>query len=268
MEFGASARERVGTLMREVGKETVLRYFRALARADVREKGPNDFVTVADVECERLLAARLLAAYPGTAVLGEEAAAADPGLMGRLREAKPLWVLDPIDGTINFAHGRPGFAVIVALVIGGRTEAGWIHDPLADETVTALRGGGAWSEGEQVFAAKGVELSRMTGSAYGPGAGTILADKALAESGRVGQIANRLCGGVEYIDFAKARRHFMLSSRSLPWDHAAGVLIAREAGGIARFLDGSDYAPTVSEKRVLVATDEASWRHLQALLQA
>ena len=268
MEFGESGRERVGTLMRAVGKETVLRHFRALARADVREKGPNDFVTVADVECERHLAARLLAAYPGTAVLGEEAVAAEPGLMGRLREAKPLWVLDPIDGTINFAHGRPGFAVIVALVIGGRTEAGWIHDPLADETVAALRGGGAWSGGEQVFAAKAVELSRMTGSAYGAGPGNILPDKALAESGKVGQIANRLCGGVEYIDFAKARRHFMLSSRSLPWDHAAGVLIAREAGGVARFLDGSDYAPTVSEKRVLVATDEASWRQLQALLEA
>jgi fructose-1,6-bisphosphatase/inositol monophosphatase family enzyme len=268
MEIGENARERVSSLIREVGKATVLPHFRTLAKAEVREKGPNDFVTVADVECERVLGERLLAAYPGTAVLGEEAVAADPGLMGRLHEAKPLWVLDPIDGTINFAHGRPGFAIIVALVIGGRTEAGWIHDPLADETVAAFCGGGAWSGGGPVFAATGVELSRMTGSAYGPGAGNILADKALAESGRVGQIANRLCGGVEYIDFAKARRHFMLSSRSLPWDHAAGVLIAREAGGVARFLDGSDYAATVGEKRVLVAIDEGSWRQLQALLAA
>ena len=267
-EIGESGRERVGAIIREVANETVMRHFRALEKAEVREKGPNDFVTLADVECERVLGERLLAAYPGTAVLGEEAVAADPALMRRLGEEKPLWVLDPIDGTINFAHGRAGFASIVALIVGGSTEAGWIHDPLADETVAAVRGHGAWSGGKRLAVAKGVALSRMIGSAYGAGAGNILAERALAQSGRIGSLANRLCGGVEYIDFAKGRRHFMLSSRSLPWDHAAGVLIASEAGGIARFLDGSAYDPALSEKRVLVAPDEASWRELQALVVA
>jgi len=267
MEIGESELARVGALIHEIGRETVLRHFHALAEAGVREKGPNDFVTLADVECERVLGERLLAAFPGTAVLGEEAVAADPALMRRLGEAAPLWVLDPIDGTINFAHGRPGFATIVALVLCGRTEAGWIHDPLADETVWARRGGGAWSEGKRLASAQGVALAQMLGSAYGPGAGNIHPDPALLASGRLGTIANRLCGAVEYIDFAKGRRHFMLTSRSLPWDHAAGALIAAEAGGIARFLDGTDYTPLVSDRRVLVAPDAGAWRALQEIVR-
>ena len=267
MEIGPRAREEVESLIREVGREAVLPHFRALAKAEVREKGPNDLVTVADVACERELGTRLRAAYPGTEVLGEEAVAAEPDLMGRLGERAPLWVLDPIDGTLNFAHGRPGFAIIVALLLSGRAEAGWIHDPLADETAAAVRGAGAWSQGARVFAAKGVALAHMVGSAYGEGPGNILPDKALAESKAIGGIANRLCGAVEYIDFAKGRRHFLLSSRSLPWDHAAGVLIAQEAGGTARFLDGTEYKPTVCDKRVLVANDERAWRELQAIVR-
>ena len=189
MEIGESGRERIGAIIREVGRRRCCAHFRALEKAEVREKGPNDFVTLADVECEQVLGERLLAAYPGTAVLGEEAVAADPALMRRLGEEKPLWVLDPIDGTINFAHGRAGFASIVALIVGGSTEAGWIHDPLADETVAALRDHGAWSGGKRLAAARGVALSRMIGSAYGAGAGNILAERALAQSGRIGRLA-------------------------------------------------------------------------------
>ncbi|MFI4988124.1 MAG: inositol monophosphatase family protein [Alphaproteobacteria bacterium] len=263
--------DRVSGLIREVARRTVLPHFRTLRAAEVREKGPGDLVTVADVACERARAEALLAAYPGSAVLGEEAAAADPSIMRRLHGKAPLWVLDPIDGTINFAHGREGFAVIVALVIGGRTEAGFIHDPLAGETVAARHGGGAWSDGVRLRVTTGTPLAAMVGSAYGPGTGDIAAERALAAGGRVGSIANRLCGGVEYIDIAKgdiAKRphHFMLSARSLPWDHAAGVLIVHEAGGVARFLDGSAYDPAIDDGRVLAAPDEASWRYLRDVI--
>ncbi len=259
--------ELVSGLVRDAARREVLQHFRALAEADVREKGPGDLVTVADVACEQALGKALLDAYPGSAVLGEEAAAADPALMRRLYAAAPLWVIDPIDGTINFAAGRPGFAVIVALVIAGRTEAGWIHDPLADETVAALSGGGAWRAGGRLAAARGTPLRRMLGSAYGPAPAGGAVAEALAASGGIGRLDNRLCGGVEYIEFASGRRHFMLSARSLPWDHAAGALIAAEAGGTARFLDGSDYDPRVMDGRLLVAPDEAAWRQLQELIR-
>ncbi len=121
--------------------------FRRLAAGAVRSKtGPLDLVTDADEAAERVIAAGLAARFPGCLVVGEEAAAADPGLLGRLVDADLAFVVDPVDGTANFAAGLPLFGCMAAAVLRGEVVAGWIHDPLGDDTAVALRGEGAWIE--------------------------------------------------------------------------------------------------------------------------
>src|SRR5437879_2711858 len=106
--------ERVTGLIEETAALEILPRFRKLAAGDIREKEPGDLVTVADEAAEARLTPLLTALLPGSLVLGEEAAAADPKLLNRLLGDHPVWVIDPVDGTGNFAAGRPAFAVMVA----------------------------------------------------------------------------------------------------------------------------------------------------------
>src|SRR4051812_38447826 len=114
----------VGALVREAADVAIRPRFRRLADADVRFKSPGDLVTVADYESEKLLTAGLTALLPGSSVLGEEAAADDPRLLARAAAAGDVWVVDPLDGTKNFAAGHGPFAVMVALLRGGVAVAG------------------------------------------------------------------------------------------------------------------------------------------------
>src|SRR5260221_8108889 len=171
----------------------------------------------------------------------------------------PVWLIDPVDGTANFARGQPGFAVIVALIGRGGVRAGWIYDRLAETMVMAEAGGGAWSAGQRHTTAAEVPPSEMVGAAYGRTRSGPRAAQALTASGRVGGVRNRGCSGLEYLDIALARAHFSLHSRSLPWDHAAGMLITAEAGGGRAFLDGAPSVPRTVDLPVLAAASAAAW---------
>jgi fructose-1,6-bisphosphatase/inositol monophosphatase family enzyme len=250
--------EKVAQHIRETAQAEILPRFRLLGREDIREKKPGDFVTVADLEAERQLTQRLSGLLPGSVVLGEEGAFKDRGRFELLAGDAPVWVIDPVDGTANFARGQPGFAVIVALIERAQVRAGWIYDPLADTMVTAEAGGGAWSAGHRLATAD-VPPADMVGAAYGRTKAGPRAAQALSDSGRVGRVRNRGCSGLEYLDVALAQAHFSLHSRSLPWDHAAGMLITAEAGGVAGFLDGSPYDPRIADRPVLAAASVAAW---------
>jgi fructose-1,6-bisphosphatase/inositol monophosphatase family enzyme len=251
--------EKVAEFIRETALAEILPRFRALRQEDIREKRPGDFVTAADLGAEAELERWLTAASPGSVVLGEESAAQDPGRFALLVGEAPVWIIDPIDGTGNFARGEPGFAVIVARIEKAAVRAGWIYHPLADVMGMAVAGEGAWSAGQRLRVAGEVAPERMVGAAYGRTTGGQRAGHVLAASGRVGEVRNLGSSGLEYLDIAFGRAHFSLHSRSLPWDHAAGVLIVAEAGGIAAFLDGSPYDPRVANRPVLGAATRAAW---------
>ena len=257
------APETVAALIRETAKAVILPRFRALAPDQVREKKPGDFVTVADTEAEEMLGRHLTALLPGSVVCGEEAVAANASVLATLDGPAPVWVIDPVDGTCNFAHGRPGFAVIVALVENGVTRAGWVHEPVSATTVWAEAGGGAWLDGRRVRVDESVPLAAQLGTAYGvlPGRGP--ACKVLEASGAVHAVRNTGCGGLDYIMMARGEALFKYSSMSLPWDHAAGILIMSEAGAVARFADGSPYDIHRHASPLLIASTEANWRDLQ-----
>lgn len=260
--------ESVASYIRETARAVILPRFRALGQGDVREKKPGDPVTIADTEAEQELTRRLKTVLPGANALGEESVAEDPSRLAWLAADAPLWIIDPIDGTANFVRGNSGFAVIVALARRGAVEGGWIYNPLGDVMISALKGGGAWSAGRRLQVKRDVPPEKLTGAAYGRTKSGVRAGRALNDSGRIRGVHNQGCSGLEYMAIAQGMAQFSLHSRSLPWDHAAGMLIVHEAGGLGGFLDGGVYDPRITDRPVLAAATAQAWHTVREVVTA
>ncbi|MEL6583682.1 MAG: inositol monophosphatase [Pseudomonadota bacterium] len=259
------------TALRDAAQAEVLPRFRALSPEQVRSKGRvDDLVTEADLGAERHLIARLAQLLPDAVVVGEEGVAADPSLQDRIGTDPLCVILDPIDGTWNFAHGLSVFGMILAVVENGATVFGAIYDPLNDDWVEAARGEGAWfcrgDRRERLSVGAGGPLSKAVGFVseylYPPEARPAVGGltKAMART------INLRCSAHEYRMLAQGHADLSLSAILHPWDHAAGVLILQEAGGVARLLDGRPYAPVLKEGRLLCASSEVLWQEAAATL--
>lgn len=260
--------EAVTAILEETAAEEILPRFRSLKDHEIRDKGRGDLVTVADVAAEKRITERLLDLLPDATVVGEEAVDAEPELLEDVALEDLVWVIDPIDGTGNFARGKPVFAVMVALIQSGRTVAGWIHDPIAPRTATAEQGSGAWLGDERLRVAAGGAPSDMRGTLHaGAFAPPDMARQVQARRDRVGAIKSLRCAGHEYLRLASGEMHFSLFTRLMPWDHAPGGLIHGEAGGVGRTLDAAPYgARSYRGSGLLLAPDETSWRALHVAL--
>ena len=259
--------EKVAAIVREVAASEIVPRFRSLSKADIREKGPGDLVTVADEAAERALTARLTDLLPGSQVVGEEACAADPTVLSRISaNDDPVWIIDPVDGTGNFANGRPVFGVLLALSVGGRTVAGWIHDPMADRMAVAEIGQGAWMAGERLQALPGGQLESLRGSLstkfFSP------AEKKRIEGLRphFASTYRLFCAAHEYLNLLTGKGQFALYNRTMPWDHAAGALAYAEAGGHVAKWDGTPYHPGDISGGILLAADHPTWKALKGLV--
>ncbi|MEV4630493.1 inositol monophosphatase family protein [Micromonospora sp. NPDC049523] len=259
--------EEVGALLRAVAADVVLPLFGHLGRDDVSEKAPGELVTVADRRAELILAGELLKLLPGSVVVGEEGVAAEPALLDHLHGTTPVWLVDPIDGTANYAAGREPFAVMVALLEAGVIRASWILDPISDRLLTAEAGRGTYLDGVAVrpavdqpaTALRGAVMTRFLPPAW----------RASVEAGahRLGTVLpGQHCAGREYADIVTGVQQFALFWRTLPWDHAPGVMLLREAGGVARRLDGTPYDPADDRFGLLVAADERIWQTVRETL--
>lgn len=258
--------EAVAALLRRAATEIILPRFRNLDKSDVREKGPGDLVTIADTEAEQLLTPLLRRLAPGSVVVGEEAVSTDAGVLDLLQGTEGVWLIDPVDGTFNFVHGDPNFAVIVAYVEQGTVRGGWIHEPLEDRTVWAVAGEGAWNDSHRLRIPPAPPLEQMVGSVSGRTPGGARARDVLQARLKLGPLVNIRSAGRTYTRLARGEIHYAYFSRSRPWDHAAGLLIHREAGGCGAFLDGEAYSPLRSNYPLLLAPDEARWAELQSVL--
>lgn len=253
---------RVAQLIRDVAAAEITPRFRALASHEVREKKPGDLVTVADEAAERALIPALQILLPGSVAIGEEAIAADQNLLAHLEHAeRPVWVIDPVDGTTNFANGRPLFAVMVALVLNGRPVAGWIHDPLTGMMATAEQGAGAWDGPRRLRVADPVAPERMRGQ---------ILRRLFTHEGRAAMRAHGLnfhqdrdalrSAGQEYLRLLSGEWHLTAYGRLRPWDHAAGLLIHAEAGGFSGYLsDRAPYHVGRGEGPVMAAPSAECW---------
>jgi len=234
--------ERVGELMRETAATELLPRFRSLAKEDIRLKGPGDFVTVADVAAEQRLASGLAKILPGVPIVGEESVEAAPDLVDLIkRPGESCWVVDPLDGTANFASGKDRFAIIVCLVRDTVAVGGWILDLPTGRMAMALRGEGTTLDGAPVRRPKPVR----------PPIGFVgykvkkEFDRQLPPAKRrtLGRVSTLNCAGAEYHEILAGRADFNLYRMTKPWDHAAGTLMIAEAGGEAQRFDGKPYAP-------------------------
>ena len=250
--------DRVSRAMVEIAATAIVPRFQALAAHEIALKGPNDYVTAADLEAEALLAPALSAIVPGSVVVGEEAVAKDRSVLDRLATSGAVWIVDPLDGTGNFAQGRRPFCSIVALAVAGRTVAGWILEPLTGDLLVASLGQGARFNAAPATLAGG----RMA-SVYGN-----KLRKRAAASGAFDGFVDERCAGAVYLDLARGRIGCAAFTRTLPWDHAAGTLAVGEMGGTSAFLD--DRAAYDIRRHVgplLHAATASAWDAAAAVLQ-
>nr|WP_314072006.1 inositol monophosphatase [uncultured Roseococcus sp.] len=272
MRFSAGQAEDVASVLRDAAQAEILPRFRRLSAGDIRTKaGPLDLVTEADEAAERRIVAALAARFPQAMILGEEAAAADPTLLDRMAEAELCFIIDPVDGTANFAAGVPLFGVMVAAVRNGETIAGWIHDPMGDDTVIGLRGEGAWvqaSDGARhdCRVAPPKPPSEMVGAISWGYMPPERKARVLPRLARLAGTLNFRCAAHEYRLVATGGAHLLVYNRLMPWDHAAGVLIHAEAGGYSAQFDGAAYSPRRHSGGLVCAPDAASHAEAMATL--
>lgn len=262
----------VHALMREATERAILPRWRQLAAHEVEEKGTSgtlpDVVTIADREAEAILADGLNRLLPEAAIVGEEACHADPSVFDRLGHDL-CWIVDPLDGTNNFAAGNPPFGILVALANHGEAVAGWIFDCLSGRFCHATRGRGAFVDGERIAA-------RETGSNPPVAANSLIYMRperreavraAIEPHYRLVDIPR--CAAEQYPRLVLGNTDVAIFERTLPWDHAAGALFINEAGGKAARPDGSPYRVDEQDRPGLIgAASERLWEELAARMPA
>ncbi|WP_156841985.1 inositol monophosphatase family protein [Novosphingobium aquimarinum] len=258
----------VETAIRHVSAEVILPHYRSLSADQIVSKAPDGVVTVADRESEDILTERLAALLPEAAVVGEEAAYADEGVLMALKD-RLCWIVDPLDGTNNFAAGKPPFGVLVALADRGETLGGWILDCLTGRFCHAVKGGGAFIDGDAI-------TSRGSGEDPPIAAISLIflddtqretVRRTIAPHYRLVDIPR--CAAEQYPRLALGTNDVSVFQRTLPWDHAAGALFLNEAGGKVARVDGSAYRVDEFERKGLIgASTPALWDALAERIEA
>ena len=208
---------------REAG-ELARRYFRRELAFSAECKGPQDWVSAADLAVEERIRKRLGRAFPGDAVLGEETG----GALG-----ERLWVVDPIDGTINFVHGMRYWCVSIAFVEGGARRIGVIFDPSLDELFWAVAGGGAWRDDQRISVSGCRSLDQaLVAAGYVPrhplAASIALRTRLLGAGAAVKDMG---AGALMLAHVAAGRFDAFIEPHMHPWDALAGLTLVEEAGG-------------------------------------
>ncbi len=230
----------VRALMRQASERAIMPRYQSLSASEIDAKAADDVVTIADHEAEAILTEGLAKLLPEAAIVGEEACHANPALMDRLGDDL-CWIIDPLDGTNNFAFGKPPFGVLVALAEKGEAVAGWIYDCLSGRFCHAALGKGAYVDGERITA-------RTSGQMPPVAAISLIFADPVRRTALKAQITPHYtcvdiprCAAEQWPRLALGKNDVSIFERTLAWDHAAGVLLLNEAGGKAARPDGRPY---------------------------
>lgn len=256
-------------ILRLAAMAEIVPRFRRLDSSAIRQKSEAiDLVTEADEGAERVIRAEVSKRWPDALFVGEESVAADPTLLDQLDASDLAVIVDPVDGTANFAAGLPLFATMASVVKGGETIAGIIYDPMGDDWFVAEKGGGAFlrrPDGgvERLQVAHPPALDQMVGTVSVAFLPPDSKPQVLMNLAKVRVAANYRVAGHDYRLFASGHTHFVCFNKLMPWDHLAGMLISQEAGGYAARFDGSPYLPTHRSGGLLLAADAETWTLLR-----
>ncbi|MDX5593496.1 inositol monophosphatase [Pseudovibrio sp. SPO723] len=243
--------------VRQIAREEIMPRFRNLETTQIDSKtAPDDLVTIADKRSEERLTEAVGRLLPSAAVVGEEAVSDDPSRLSLIDREDICVIVDPVDGTWNYANGLATFGVIIAVTFKGETVFGLLYDPVLDDWICAEKGAGSRF---QTAAGHTRKISSLEGAGLLTGMVPLYLlspDQRLAVGARLSEF-NRLnslrCSCHEYRLVSQGRIGFCLAANLKPWDHAAGALIVEEAGGAAQLITGERYRPTMSEGMLLTA---------------
>ncbi|MFJ3303947.1 inositol monophosphatase family protein [Streptomyces sp. NPDC086549] len=267
-EFLARRSADVEEAVRKAAATEILPRFRRLAEHEVDQKsGPHDLVTDADRLAEEYLTGALGALLPGSVVVGEEAVHADPATYEAIRGDAPVWIVDPVDGTRQFVRGEEGFCTLVALAHRGVVLASWTYAPVRDQLATAVRGQGAFLDGERLFAGTPTPGRDLEVATSHPDYTTDEQKRELLGLWTTG-VAPRACGsaGLEYLAVARGELDATAFSWEAAWDHAAGILLVEEAGGVHLTRGGEPFRITGGNTLPFTAARDAATAHRVAEL--
>lgn len=260
----------VNTAVRAARKagETIVRGLARFEGVETATKGLNDFVTSIDHAAEAEIINILKTAYPHHAFLAEESGASG--------NADTTWIIDPLDGTTNFMHGFPQFAVSIACQVNDRIEHAVVYDPMRQEIFTATRGSGAYLENRRLRVSRQRTLQgALIGTGFPYRENLHFLDPYMAMLKTVMQTAAgvRRPGAaaldLAYVAAGRTDAFFEIGLKA--WDTAAGTLLVRESGGLVGTLDGGEYRQNgnivAGNPRVYMALIEALAPHLPAELR-
>ncbi|MFO0910251.1 MAG: inositol monophosphatase family protein [Isosphaeraceae bacterium] len=236
----------------------------AYGRVDAREKGPADLVTEADLTSQRVIARRIAEAFPDHTLLAEEEGAVpDPSNSWR-------WIVDPLDGTMNFAHGFPFWCVSIALEHAGQLVVGVIHNPLTQETYSAALGHGATLDGRALAVSSERHLERSLIATALPIDFAADADRQTAYMRRFSTRTHSLrrtgSSALNLALLAAGAFEVCYATAMNPWDAAAGIVLVREAGGkVTRF---SGAAHDLYDQEILATNGHTHPEAIAALAEA
>jgi fructose-1,6-bisphosphatase/inositol monophosphatase family enzyme len=263
---------KVSQILQDVGASVVMPSFRALRPEDIHLKDtpgdPDDLVTVVDKAAEQSIMNGLSGLVPGSAFVGEESVSENPEILSALNQSAPAWLIDPIDGTKNFARGDADFGIMLALVENGITRASWMAVPAAKPAaylVVAERGAGTRINDRRVTLRPAI-TSRPRGTVH----------TKMMPSDTARQVDSDLRGkyepqpstgsaATEYSAILRGDKDFVIYYRLLPWDHSPGALAITEAGGATVHLSGEPYSPlspnqvTISAATTELADEVRGW---------
>lgn len=256
------------TTVQKAAREQIIPKFRRLDRDDISQKSSSvDLVTIADRAAEQAMTDDFKRDFPHWNVIGEEATANNPGLLQQLKDDVTTVIIDPIDGTWNYAHGLSMFGVILAVVHAGETVLGLLYDPIHDDWVYAIKGQGAFyvtAQGQQQLQLTGSRTAeQLFGFVPAHNYHKATQEMLFTQFSSFARVTQLGCSCHEYRALSMGHYDFCLSTALMPWDHAAGELIYREAGGWTGLLDGSPYTPMLTQGNLLVAPSQQSWRYIR-----
>jgi len=257
------------SLVREVSAREIRPRFRRLDPASISVKSRfDDLVTEADIAVEDALSAEIPAILPDARIIGEEQLARGEGSVDWLAEPGRVVVIDPIDGTWNFAHGVANHGVLLSVVEDGVTIFGLLYDPIVDDWVVASQGSGTWFEqadGRRTKAVTSADkpIDGMIGFMQASQFTAEARNAAYEVSKTFGRCSTLRCACQEYRLLAMGAVNFVIHARPTPWDFSAGAIAVFEAGGAVGFLDGRDYSPLINQGCLIAASSEAGLQRLR-----
>ena len=255
--------DKIADIMIEVAARKIEPRFQSLRDGDIQTKtGPTDLVTIADIEAEEELTKIFKDILPGSYVVGEEAVSREEVSTRDLgKENDFTWVIDPVDGTHNFAHGKPQFGMIVALTKGTQVVQSWIYDIPHKRMAIAELGSGIEIDGAKRIYPK---MDKALKDTRGFISRKFLPEKMRNELKPVldeyfGNVETYLCCAHEYLDILDGGSYFSMYSRIRPWDHLAGAMMLEQAGGYVRKWDRSPYQVGDERGGLINAPSQKVW---------